>query len=204
MNDIKLSAGLFNQLGGTLYLSRPAYFQKAVSLKESAEPSKKDSGLSDVIDLAGLKINIESQPEPLVSEKTPDLPSKIERVSEGAVLTKPVVIIGSGLSSIWEDESKLEWQLLQNICLALDWPEESLSFFDTDLLISEEAVFTTMEEVIDLGVEWVLSMDSEHPVSEQLAEGIQVIEVPDFDQMLSDPYAKQSFYQSVVPLLKRS
>ena len=201
MDDIKLSAGLFNQIGGTHYLSRPAYFQKAVSSEESAKPPEE---VSDVNDLVGLKPNIESQLGLMVSDEVPDSPLEGEGASEECALTKSLVIIGSGLNSIWEDESKLEWQLLQNICQSLGWLEESLSFFDTDLLISEDATYATMEEVIDLGVEWVLSMDSEHPVSEQLAEGVQVVDVPDLDQMLSDPYAKQSFYQSVVPLLKLS
>ncbi|MEA3406154.1 MAG: hypothetical protein U9R28_10525 [Pseudomonadota bacterium] len=202
MTDIKFSTGLFEQLGGNLYVTRPAYFEKNVFSK-TAKPI--EEGLkpqsSEAVDVLSNQATYEAadtgQSNPLDNEQTSEL-SVVKNQQTS------VVFIGSGLNSIWEDESKLEWQLLQNICQAFDWSEDELSFFDTDSLISEDAIFTTMEEVIDQGVEWVLSMDSEHSITEQLSEGVQVIEVPDLEQMLSDPYAKQSFYQSVSQLLSSS
>ena len=197
MNDTKFSTGLFEQLGGTLYVGRPAYFKSNFVV-----PSTNLSEIQN--DVTGSTTLLPDQKFPI--EPGLSASKSVDSISALSVLEvgqPSFVIIGSGLNSIWEDESKIEWQLLQNICTALNWPEDALSFFDTDALVSEEAIYATMEEVIELGVDWVLLMDSEHPVSEQLAEGVQVVDVPDLEQMLSDPYSKQSFYQSVCPLLTR-
>ena len=109
-------------------------------------------------------------------------------------------MIGTGLERMWQKEDDFAWQLWQNIMKAFRLDESQVVFFDTELLVTEDMIFSTMEEVIDLGVEWVLTMDEMHEVSEQLAEGVHVVSVPEFESMLSDPYSKQSFYHSVVPL----
>ncbi len=111
-----------------------------------------------------------------------------------------IVVLGAGLDAVWQNEDTQAWQLWQNIMLAFDWDESQMVFFDTTHLVSDEMVFTTMEEVIDLGVDWVLTMDETHPISEQLVEGVHVVSVPDLESMLSDPYAKQSFYHAVIEL----
>ena len=196
MNNVRFSVGLLQQLGGNTYLGRPAYFESAALLSN-------DVGL--VLD--GVKAGLPPLAQAVDWSSSAASSEQVDSaVGSDLIMSLPaepnsVVVLGAGLSSIWQDESKPEWLLMQNICEAFGWVEEQLRFFDTDTLVSEEAVFTTMEEVIEVGVEWVLSMDSEHPISEQLSEGVQVIEVPDLEQMLSDPYAKQSFYQAVYPLL---
>jgi hypothetical protein len=111
-----------------------------------------------------------------------------------------IVVLGAGLDGFWQNEETQAWQLWQNIMLAFDWDESQMIFFDTTHLVSDEMIFTTMEEVIDLGVDWVLTMDEDHPISEQLVEGVHVVSVPDLESMLSDPYAKQSFYHAVLAL----
>jgi len=196
VKKIHFSTGLFKQIGGTTYLSRPAYFQNNdFSSSNSLEPNVEIVLEQDVAcSTSDIKVQSEKVTSPAVYLEEPNLAGlSTDKLS--------FVMLGSGLNSIWEDESKSEWLLLQNICQAFGLSEDQLSFFDTDGLISEEAIFSTMEEIIDLGVEWVLSMDSEHPITEQLAEGVQVIEVPSLELMLYDPYAKQSFYQSVSPLI---
>jgi len=194
MSAIKFSTGLFEQLGATTYVTRPAYFQKhdySGSVKQLEDPT-----------VVSPDMPVMDSEKPIDNDSVSSVEST-ELVESSARMKQAVsiVLIGAGLNSIWEDESKLEWQLLQNISQAFGWSEDEIGFYDTDALISEEAVFATMEEVIDFGVEWVLSMDSEHVITEQLSEGVQVVEVPDLEQMLSDPYAKQSFYQSVSPLV---
>lgn len=111
-----------------------------------------------------------------------------------------IVVVGAGLDAVWQNDETQAWQLWQNIMQAFDWDESRMTFFDTSHLVSDEVIFTTMEEIIELGVDWVLTMDDEHPISEQLVEGVHVVSVPDLESMLSDPYAKQSFYHSVVEL----
>jgi hypothetical protein len=84
--------------------------------------------------------------------------------------------------------------------VVLDWAEEQVLFFDTDTLSTEEAMYATMEEVIESGVDTVLSMHWEHPFNEMLAEGVRVLEVADLTTMLQDPHAKQAFYRVALEL----
>lgn len=109
-----------------------------------------------------------------------------------------IVVLGKGLDAIWENEDELAWRLWQNIMFALGWQDKNVIFYDLDCLVSEDALFHTMEEIIDLSVDWVMTMEPEHELSEQLSEGVQVVEVPDLESMLSDAYAKQHFYSSVL------
>lgn len=188
MKNIQFSAGLLQQLGVMPYLSRPAYLGKALN-----RPIGDGSGVSEPHQESHDQVGsaVDSQPDSKFDTELMSLPSE----------SGSIVLLGVSLNSIFQDETKPEWLLMQNICQAFGWTEEQLRFFDTDVLASEESIFTTMEEIIEIGVEWVLSMDSDHPITEQLCEGVHVVEVPDLEQMLSDPYAKQTFYQAVSPLL---
>lgn len=188
----KFSADLFEQMGGTSWVARPGYFENradphraaGVNAEESQESSDAESFALD-----SSEASVESSPEfSAAVEKSPVQ----EQESIGLVL------VGSGLNSIWEDDSRQEWQLWLNICEALGWQEEQVAYYDTDALISEEMLFSTMEEIVESGVERVLSMQPDSELSEQLSEGLQVVEVPTLHDMLVDPYAKQSFYQSVM------
>ncbi|WP_172959674.1 hypothetical protein [Thiomicrorhabdus aquaedulcis] len=112
-----------------------------------------------------------------------------------------IVLFGAGLDALWQDESALGWQLWQNIMLAFGWDDTQIVFFDTAHLVSEEMMFSTVEEVISLGVEWVLTMDELHEVNESLSEGVAVVSVPSIDDMLGDARAKQLFYTTVRGLI---
>lgn len=118
----------------------------------------------------------------------------------GRFATEPagLVLIGSGLNAIWENDELPEWQLWLNICRAFGWSEEQVSYYDTEVLSSEEAVFTTLEEIMAFDVEQVLSMAPDHALSEQLAEGFAVLAVPSLSEMLADPYAKRDFYETLM------
>ena len=196
MKKTQLSTSLFQQLGGTTYLSRPVYFQNNAAVSDVSRSEAVETQvivpMSTVSESPENSMPLEHVIEDAVSPVSP------EDEESAGLSSSPIqcVILGSGLNAVWEDEAKAEWQLLQNICKAFNLSESQLSYFDTDALVSEEAMFTTMEEVIELGVEWVFSMDSEHPISEQLSEGVLVVDVPSLEQMLYDPYAKQSFYQA--------
>lgn len=176
MKGVRFTAGLLQQLGVRAYLNRPAYFEHNTA-------SSIDNGSE------ALSSEAEEMVNPAVEAELMSLPPE----------PNSIVFLGASLNSVFQDESKSEWLLMQSICQAFGWSEEQLRFFDTDTLASEESIFTTMEEVIEIGVEWVLSMDLEHPITEQLSEGVHVIGVPDLEQMLYDPYAKQAFYLAVSP-----
>lgn len=108
------------------------------------------------------------------------------------------ILIAPGLEAIWEVEDALEWQLLQNIAQVFHWDLEQLTYFDTDLLATEEAVMATLEEVFALQVTTVFSMDSDSMLSQYFTEGFEVITLPSLEQMLSDGYAKKMCYNTLI------
>ena len=209
MSKVQFSTDLFEQLGGTNWVTRPGNFFEANDSVSELE----DGSVSSVLlnDEQGVIEPIESVPaaSELQSERIPQAAEVSSQVFEPEAepklkvishINNAVVLIGPGLEKIWQNEDDLAWQLWQNIMKAFSWDESQVMFFDTELLVTEDMIFSTMEEVIDLGVEWVLTIDESHEISEQLAEGVHVVSVPEFESMLSDPYSKQSFYHSVVSL----
>jgi len=192
MSKIQFSNNLFSQIGGSNWVTRPGYFDietKPLNNRDTLDNNQNEPSLDSIDN----QVDLLEEKNPLVEE--PLFQSKVQ-----AQTVTSVVVLGAGLESVWQNDESLAWQLWQNIMKAFDWDETQVVFFDTELLVTEDAVFSTMEEVIDLGVEWVLTMDEEHEISEQLSEGVQVVSVPEFELMLSDPYAKQSFYHSFVSL----
>ena len=213
MSKVQFSTGLFEQLGGTQWVTRPGNFFADSNSENELVTESEEMPLSPVLanDHQGIvepsekvmpatqlqteQIHQAAEASDQVFE--PEAESKLKVASH---INNAVVLIGPGLEKIWQNEDDLAWQLWQNIMKAFAWDESQVVFFDTELLVTEDMIFSTMEEVIDLGVEWVLTMDDTHEISEQLAEGIHVVSVPEFESMLSDPYSKQSFYHSVVSL----
>lgn len=207
MTAPRFSANLLEQLGVTQWSSRPAYFDshtpydalksgEVSNLEQSSvvkkAPNPKQRDVSEVS---------ESPSSPAVATLAESKEVHTEASSFVEHGTSPVVLLGSGLNAIWEDDSRIEWQLWRNICQALNWSEEQVHFFDTDTLISDEALFSTVEEIIGFGVESVLSMQvADHPLSEMLSEGVQLLEVDSLESLLSDPYAKKSFYEAALKL----
>lgn len=220
MSDIKFSADLFEQIGGTSWVTRPGWFADAVknstveevvesksaeAVRENqfSETGKQESSVTKAFSDEVVEV-YQAEDRRLSMDKVADDTTVLskELSDQGVVVhvENAVVVIGPGLESVWQNESNVAWQLWQNIMKAFNWDESQVIFFDTELLVSEDMVFSTMEEVIDLGVEWVLAMDDSHEIFEQLAEGVHVVTVPDFESMLADPYAKQSFYHSLIEL----
>jgi len=207
MSNVKFSDALFRQLGGTNWITRPGKFNSMPVISSTKDMLPKESMLEDDSspnDIGQKALIVSEQLNTLEQESNTELSqqpleSTSTHVTKGLSVLS-IVVIGAGLETVWQNEESLAWQLWQNIMKAFDWDETQVVFFDTDHLVTEDAIFSTMEEVIDLGVEWVLTMNEDHEISEQLAEGVQVVSVADFEQMLSDPYAKQSFYHSIINL----
>lgn len=175
MPKTSVSIQVFNQMGGTCWVSRPGYFQTPCGLEQAQ--------LVESVNLVEVAPNSETSLLSNLANTVTELPA--------------VVLFGAGLDGLWQDESALGWRLWQNIMLAFGWDESQIVFFDTEHLVSEEMMFSTVEEVINLGVEWVLSMDDAHEINEQLVEGVLVVNVPSIELMLSDARAKQLFYTTV-------
>jgi hypothetical protein len=208
------SSALFEQIGGSSWVTRRGYFSEQSVAQKSIEDSALQQSPQDAhVDIDNDADNIRQDAlinenalveshENYAEEESAQSSMQFEQPDLKSLthIENAVVLIGAGLENIWQDEENLAWQLWQNIMKAFAWDESQVVFFDTELLVTEEAIFATMEEVIDLGVEWVLTMDDVHELSEQLAEGVHVVSVPEFESMLSDPYSKQSFYHSVISL----
>ncbi|VAW48747.1 hypothetical protein MNBD_GAMMA04-431 [hydrothermal vent metagenome] len=172
MPNTSFSNALFEQMGGVNWQIRPN------SVLNTADATVQDSAVTKTATEEVFVLETHER------ETTPD--------------ARTVVVLGQGLDDVWQNESQQAWLLWQNIVQVFDWEDAQIVFFDTAHLASEEVNFTTMEEIIELGVDWVLSMDEEHALSEMLQEGVQVVQVPDLESMLMDPYAKQVFYNTVV------
>lgn len=110
------------------------------------------------------------------------------------------VLIGSGLSSIWQQADHQAWWLWQSILTFHFGSEEAVVFYDTDALQTEQAMFDVVEHLIELGCEQVFSMDPDHELNEMLAEGLQVIPLPSFEMMLEQPNLKRVFYERLIHL----
>lgn len=108
------------------------------------------------------------------------------------------VIIGAGLNSIWQQTDNQAWLLWQAIAKFHFASLDAITFYDTDLIVGEQALFDVVEQIIELDVEWVYSMDSDHELHHQLAEGVNVITLPSFEDMLTQPLLKRDTYQRLL------
>lgn len=112
-------------------------------------------------------------------------------------VAKKWVLIGRGLDRYWQNPQQPAWWLWQAMIEFHFASDEHVVFFDTETIQSEEQVYAAIEKVIELGEETIYSMDDEHPLHECLAEGAQVVRLPDFESMLAQPMLKRDVYQSL-------
>jgi hypothetical protein len=198
MPKTPVSVNVFNQIGGTYWVSRPGYFEASLASRSAPEPEPyPDTKVEhSSVHLPKTVAKPSVMVEPLL-KRDALLPPSLAEALPALPAMPAIVLIGAGLDGLWQDESALGWRLWQNIMLAFGWDETQTVFFDTEHLASEEMMFSTVEEVINLGVEWVLSMDDAHEINEQLVEGVMVVNVPSLELMLSDARAKQLFYTTV-------
>lgn len=131
-----------------------------------------------------------------------ELPAKTSaEPSTSEALAPAWVLIGDGLSAIWQNENHQAWWLWRNMLdYHLKSPEQVL-FFDTEQILGEEAGFEVIEQLIELGVETVFSMNPNHELHHSLAEAIQLITLPSFDQMLEQPQLKRQAFISLEQIL---
>ena len=128
---------------------------------------------------------------------------KMEPQSQAAQDFSPLVqpkwvLIGSGLSSIWQQPDHQAWCLWQSIMKFHFGSEDAVLFYDTDNLQTEQAMFDVVEHLIELGCEQVFSMNPDHELNEMLAEGLQVTPLPSFEAMLEQPNLKRVFYERLI------
>ncbi len=180
-----MQADFLNTLGLTTWQARPGYFAKSVTRMGPAANS---------IVTEGEEMTAAPNTEPEVNSV----------VSEAEMASAPVetpaskaafVLVGAGLDDIWQNESAVQWVLMLNILKAFGLSEEQLRFFDTAHAVTDEAVFASIEEVIDLGVETVFAFEESSPLIEQLEEGLQVVFLPSLDDMMQRGQAKRETFE---------
>lgn len=180
-----MQADFLNTLGLTTWQARPGYFAKSVTRTEPVANS---------IVTEGEVMTAAPNTEPEVNLA----------VSEAEMASAPVetpapkvafVLVGAGLDDIWQNESAVQWVLMLNILKAFGLSEEQLRFFDTAHAVTDEAVFASIEEVIDLGVETVFAFEESSPLIEQLEEGLQVVFLPSLDEMMQRGQAKRETFE---------
>ena len=184
---------LFSHLGGQNWVVRSGFMGESVLSSLQPEQLVESREVHDDVD-ATVDVSEAQGDDSIVGQPS------LQKISRPQV-ENAIVVVGSGLDLVWENEEQLSWRLWQNIMLAFGWDESQIVFYDLDNLASDEMAYSTVEEIIELGVESVLSMSPDHLLSEQLADGLRIIDVPDLDTMLFDPHAKRSFYQAVVESL---
>lgn len=171
MSDtIEFSAELMNQMGVQTWQEKQGFVFATSNQQENPLPAEAEAE---------------------AEEKTSSFNQSVAKVKQVGL---PFILIGSGLDGIWQNDETLEWQLLKNIAKVFTWDLEQLHYYDTSHLASEEAIYATLDEVMEMEVDWVLSMDTESLLADHLEEGLQIISVSSLTQMLSDPYAKKDCF----------
>jgi DNA polymerase III psi subunit len=195
IHKIKFSGAFYQNLGVTQWQMRSGFSAAQVPASKPIAVNEEVLEASESVMTMGAELQqVESVSQPQAVQAAA-VPKTVVQTVEN-----PVVVIGHGLQDFWQDDESLEWRLWSNIMQAFNWHEEQVLFVDSALLTTEEQAFASVEEIIGMGAERLLSMDDEHPINEMLSEGAEILSVPDFDLMLSDPYAKKSFYQQAISL----
>lgn len=185
MDSSFLSASLLNTLGLPIWQSRPGYFLQPPKSHESVMPSYEISNEG-----AGETVQVEEVSNPL------DYAAALESEHQRAF-----VFLGAGLNTVWQNEERSEWQLFLNILSAFNLSEDQVRFFDTSQLVTDDAIFATLDEIIGLGVEQVFAYDEAGPLLQELNEGAHIIVIPSLDELLSSARAKRDFYHLMMAQL---
>jgi len=180
MNLVDLPESLLAQMGGQVWQER----------LKTAQP-----------------ISQEPFEEEAISEAAPLLEAVVAKTQDAvqSPLSKsndylPFILIAPGLEAIWENSESSQWQLLTQIATVFNWELEKVLYFDTALIVTEEAVLATLEEIFEQSINVVFSMDTDSPLTQMLSEAFEVVTLPSFEQMLEDGYAKKMVYQTLLEM----
>lgn len=202
---VVFSEALLAQIGIQPWQAKPGvdFFatseEKASESVEVSQPNEKPSpSPQNFSDEPSASEHLNPKPEELQQDENSEAIAHTDNAQPISLKSDlPFILIGADLDSIWQNESTLEWQLLQNIARVFDWDLENLHYYDTRHLVSEEAIFATLEEVMEMQVDWVVSMDSESVLAEHLEEGLQMIRVPSLEELLADAFAKKDCFMTL-------
>ncbi|MBD3611973.1 MAG: hypothetical protein HUJ13_06145 [Hydrogenovibrio crunogenus] len=186
MNSPFISANVLNTLGLPVWQSRPGQFSVSQKPEES--------------DLSSYIVSDDDQSDAIHVEEDSSIVDYASSLAENE-FQRVFIFLGAGLNTIWQNEDRPEWQLFLNILSAFNLSEDQARFFDTGQLVTEEAIFATLDEIIELGVEQVFAFDETGPLLQELSEGAQIVVMPSFDDLLNLPRAKRDFYHLMIAQL---
>lgn len=194
MKDPQFSAEFLAKLGVQSWQENGSF----VSARSLKTPPKPQTDYVEPVYLLEPDEDVTERLAEAVAETVVAVESDAVRdVIKPAVDKVPFIVIGEDLSQFWQNDAAPEWQLWKNICDAFGWDNEQIPFYDTLHLVTEETIFVSLEEIMEMEVDWVLSMDSESIFAEHLQEGLQLKTLPSLSAMLSDAYAKKTFFQTL-------
>jgi hypothetical protein len=212
-----LNEQVLTQLGLVLYQPKAGFFDAKEAVEEESanalefnatvqmdepaipSPAKEVVQISSEILPENAKI-----PSPAIEEK----PNEAEHVESatleevGAVVA--ALFLAEGLSAVWQKEASPEWRLWRNICRAFHWPVEVTQGVDLAALQTEAAIEQAFEQFLAQDIHQVLVTETalQHPLTQLLSEGFELLVVPSLTQMLQNALAKQQFYAAVVTHLE--
>lgn len=178
MDSPFISASLLNTLGLPTWQSRPGHFLQSQKSEESV--------------MSNYEILSEDSSKAVQVEEVSN--SLDYAASLDVEHPRSFVFLGAGLNTVWQNEESSEWQLFLNILSAFNLSEDQVRFFDTSQLVTDEAIFATLDEIIELGVEQVFAYDETGPLLQELNEGAHIIVIPTLAELLSSARAKRDFY----------
>lgn len=190
MNKASFDSSLLEQLGLTNWHMHTRFSHSDVLAQEAIQETQPLSAEAEsALEQTEFYSEENSLHETLVVQEEAAAMDGVQAVNKVAL-----VIVGLGLEQVWQNEENPAWRLMLNILNALDLQEDDVLYFDTGLLHTEDAIWMTLEEIIETGVEVVFSFDQESMLNEALAEGLQVEVLPSLDEMLQQGYAKKQTY----------
>lgn len=139
------------------------------------------------------------EPIPEAEEPVPEVVSVESSLDATVSDSIRFVLVGDGLSGIWQNTERAEWHLLLAILQACELEPAHLKVFDTAHLETEEATFDVMDQIIELGLDMVFAFDENSVLLDYLQEGIQVERMPSLSEMLTQPKLKQTCYKQLQP-----
>ena len=115
-------------------------------------------------------------------------------VSKQVEVEKSWWLIGPGLADIWQNDTHQAWLLWRAMAEFHFEGLDAVHFFDTQTMQDESQVELAVEKIIESGIVWVFSMDEQHPLHHQLAEGLPLVVLPHFETLIAQPILKRDAY----------
>lgn len=183
----------------TLFSEQPTALEEG-HLPRSAQDITGREAAAEISEILPTNLSLLEMYEETPQKELETTPPSVQqgKLSSSSQAKSMRVFIGEGLDSIWDNDQTPEGRLLEQLVKALSWENCDVIYYDTANLHSDEAIFTTLDEIIDAGVEAVFSFDEGGELLEHLSEGVNVVLLPSLTNQLQSGSAKKSCYAHLI------